>query len=185
MLRVWLPRLSAQAKITPNTISMMAVSSRVRNVVSIKSRSSSPSAQIGMVPKITSQATLASTLSASRPQARQAAPPGQQHPHYIAAKVNQHRQLGAQLGNGGEGRPGSPPPATAAPGCAKCALEEMGRNSVRPCTSPNTRASTQPNAAYITTSAFRIHQRQIPPHQRARKRGPSVAMPPSGRGWMA
>ena len=54
--------------------------------------------------------------------------------------------------------PGSSPPKNW-PTIDWCALEEIGRNSVRPCTMPSTRASSQPIDVLLSYGGARVGAR--------------------------
>ena len=126
----------------PKPASMATVSHRLRNTVSIESWNSSPSTTIGTEPMITSQPIRASGLS------RGTVPRSEPTQLRMISQMSRrkYRITAASVPSwviAVNADPTSSPPKNC-PTIDWWALEEIGRNSVSPCTTPSTRASSHP-----------------------------------------
>ena len=141
IVRVRRPSASQAPSTTPNPASMAAVSQRLRATVSIWSANVNPSTAIGMVPRMTYQPIFASWSRRRSGRTSERA----QVLMMRAMSCRKYTMTAASVPicvTAVNAAPGSPQPKI----CDRtrmCALEEIGRNSVRPWTTPRTMASNQ------------------------------------------
>ena len=140
--RSCLPTWSATARKMPKSTSMVAVIQRDRNWVSMKSCSSRPRMPIGSEPRMMNQPIRASgSLRSIRPVSESA------QCLMMRTMSRQKKMITAvsvpSCVMAVNAAPGSPPPGRNSPTMRRCAEEDTGRNSVRPCTRPRIIASIQ------------------------------------------
>src|SRR5699024_5798219 len=137
-----LPQVSAIAKMTAKTINIVATSHNDLNLVSIDSSNSRPSTPMGMDPMMISQPIRTSGSECGT------LPTSARH-HWAMIRVISAQKYSSTASSVpiwvmavntayGTSAPGKKHPTT-----RKCAEDEMGKNSVRPCTKPRMTASIQ------------------------------------------
>jgi hypothetical protein len=97
-----------------------------------------PKTEIGIVPTMMYQPMRASS-EAAQARVAQGAQPRDRHPPQVLAEVHEDREHRPELGHRGE-RGARVLPAHERGTMRRCPDEEMGRNSVSPCTRPRTMA---------------------------------------------